>query len=145
MNFDGATFSEEEDGARLSTQLERVLELMKDENWRTIHEIAKIVEGSEASVSARLRDLRKPKFGSYVVCKRQRGTRSDGLFEYQILPPGSVSKYDAAKKDSKHGFYLAGLVDSARLMMAADPGFRGTKAAVALRDKIKEVKECETL
>lgn len=88
--FDGATYDAEIDGARLGSQLERVRDLMLDGTWRTIPEIRNAVRRpdelmSEASISARLRDLRKEKFGGYVV--EHRRVRESGLWEYRVLPP----------------------------------------------------------
>lgn len=54
---------------------------MKDGSWHTLPEIAAGTGDPEASISARLRDLRKPRFGSYVVDRRR---RSQGLFEYRL-------------------------------------------------------------
>lgn len=79
---DGRTYVHERDGARLSKQHNRVLAFMRDGGWHTLSEIAEATNDPEASVSARLRDLRKPRFGSYVV--EHRYVRR-GLFEYRIL------------------------------------------------------------
>jgi hypothetical protein len=84
--FDGDTFVQEADGVRLAGQLERVRGLMIDLKWRTLGEIAAAIgAGSEAAVSARLRDLRKQKFGGHVVNRRRRGEAKRGLFEYQLV------------------------------------------------------------
>ena len=83
--FDGATFDPNLDQERLTRQLGRVFELMRDAHWRTLDEIQAFAGGSEAAVSARLRDLRKPKFGGYQVERRRRG--SGGTFEYRVLVP----------------------------------------------------------
>jgi len=85
MNFDGPTFSPQYDGDRLTSQLAKVFTLMRDGSWRTLGEIADSVGGSEAGVSARLRDFRKERFGSHSVERRRRGEPSDGLFEYRLL------------------------------------------------------------
>lgn len=79
--FDGATFSQELDANRLTRQLDRVKALMLDGHWHSLAEIARRVGGSEAGVSARIRDLRKPRNGGFNV-ERQRV--QDGLFEYRI-------------------------------------------------------------
>jgi hypothetical protein len=79
--FDGETYAKDIDYARLKGQLERVFKLMQDGEYRTLREIADECRASEASVSARLRDLRKPKFGSYVVDRRR---VSEGLWTYAI-------------------------------------------------------------
>jgi DNA-binding Lrp family transcriptional regulator len=64
-----------------------VYRLMVDGQWRTLAEIAEATGAPEASVSARLRDLRKRKFGGHVVARRPRGDRALGLFEYQLVKP----------------------------------------------------------
>lgn len=79
--FDGATYEPRLDLIRLNTQLGRVKHLMIDGRWRTLRSIAAQTGGSEASVSARLRDLRKPRNGGYNVERRR---VADGLFEYRI-------------------------------------------------------------
>jgi len=83
--FDGDSYEPEHDHARLVGQLERVATLMRDGQWRTLAEIQHVAGGSEAGVSARLRDLRKRKCGSHVVERRRRGDPADGLFEYRVI------------------------------------------------------------
>ena len=86
LNFDGATYEAEFDAERLGAQSRRVFELMKDGKWRTMQEIGNATgDNSTASISARLRDFRKPQFGSFTVNRRRRGDPSDGLFEYQVV------------------------------------------------------------
>lgn len=80
--FDGATFEPARDGARLASQLTRVFDVMKDGQWRTLTDLAGAASGSEVGVSARLRDLRKAKFGGHEV---QRRYLHHGLFEYRVL------------------------------------------------------------
>lgn len=82
--FDGITYSPEHDGRRLTKQLQAVQKLMSDGRWRTLPAISRIVGAPEASVSARLRDLRKPKFGGFTVERRSQGDRTRGLFEYRL-------------------------------------------------------------
>lgn len=79
--FDGSTYDAKRDGARLSGVLERVHKLMGDGQWRTLAQISKTVGASEACVSARLRDLRKSRFGCHSV-ERRRVTK--GLWEYRV-------------------------------------------------------------
>lgn len=69
---------------RLSRQVVRVQDLMRDGVWRTLLEISITARCSEASASARLRDLRKPQFGAYNVERRKTGLA--GLYEYRIGP-----------------------------------------------------------
>lgn len=84
--FDGETYEPEHDAKRLRSQLERVFYLMRDGEWRSLGRIAELAGGSEASVSARLRDLRKEKFGAHEVDRRR---VEGGLFEYRLVPPCS--------------------------------------------------------
>lgn len=84
-HFGGETYSHENDHERLSGQLQRVYDLMRDGVWRTLSEIQEKAGGSEAAVSARLRDLRKKRFGSLTVERRHRGEPKSGLWEYQVL------------------------------------------------------------
>jgi hypothetical protein len=85
--FDGSNVIEAYDNERLTGQLKRVYDAMKDGNWRTLGEIEDRTGDNQASVSAQLRNLRKERFGSYQVEKRTRGDRKSGLFEYRVLAP----------------------------------------------------------
>jgi hypothetical protein len=83
-SFDGQTFDPSRDASRLQKQLASVKALMlADGSWRTLGEIEQITGYPQASVSARLRDLRKPRFGSYVVERKSLG---GGLNVYRVLP-----------------------------------------------------------
>jgi len=77
----GETFDEPQDGSRLRKQLAAVKALMLDGHWRSLAEIAASVKAPEASVSARLRDLRKASMGGYTVERRR---RSVSQHEYRI-------------------------------------------------------------
>jgi hypothetical protein len=83
--FDGSTISRVDDEKRLSGQMLAVYNLMRDGRWRTLAEIHAVVNGSEAGISARLRDCRKSKWGGHTVNRRRRGDAKRGCFEYQIL------------------------------------------------------------
>jgi hypothetical protein len=82
--FDGETYDEERDRERLASQLVRVWRFMGDKQWHTLGEIEEKLGYPQASISARLRDLRKARFGEWRV-KRRYVRR--GLFEYKLLPP----------------------------------------------------------
>ena len=82
--FDGRTIDPDRDNGRLFAQLTRVRDLMSDGRWRTLPEIAGAVGDPPQSVSARLRDLRKPRWGSLTVERRH---KSRGLFEYRMVVP----------------------------------------------------------
>jgi hypothetical protein len=79
--FDGRTYSPERDYDRLNGQLKRVFDFMRSGEWHTIPQIAEAAGGSPQAVSARLRDLRKAKYGHHTVERRY---LSDGVFEYRL-------------------------------------------------------------
>ena len=81
-HFNGPEYVPQRDWKRLSTQLGRVFNCMKDAKWRTLHEIAEITEDPEASISAQLRHLRKDRFGSHTV---ERKHMQGGLYKYRLL------------------------------------------------------------
>ena len=84
MRFDGATFDAARDAERLEKQLDAVKALMLDGQARTLAEIrAALHLPPDAAVDARLRDLRKSKFGGYQVDRLYRGS---GVWAYRVLP-----------------------------------------------------------
>ncbi len=83
-NFDGVTYQRSLDFKRLKTLLERVKIVMSDGKWRSLSMLQEAAGGTEASCSARLRDLRKPKFGGYKIERRRSGRKNIGLFEYRM-------------------------------------------------------------
>lgn len=83
--FNGSDYNHEEDAERLYIQHVRIRELMRDGKWRTLKQISDTTKDPEASVSAQLRHLRKIRFGGFVIEKRCRGYRKNGLFEYRML------------------------------------------------------------
>lgn len=80
--FDGATYHPALDQKRLSGQLERVHKLLSDGNWWGLKSLAYAADGSEAAVSARIRDLRKERFGSHVIERRR---IAGGLYQYRMM------------------------------------------------------------
>jgi hypothetical protein len=83
--FAGSDYIPAFDDARLTGQIKRVFECMKDGVFRTLGEIERTTGDPQASISAQLRHLRKSRFGGHIVSKRPRGERSQGLFEYQLI------------------------------------------------------------
>lgn len=83
--FDGSDYIPVFDDTRLRGQIRRVYDLMKDGKFRTLSEIERITGDPQASISAQLRHLRKERFGGHEVNKRPRGSRFNGLFEYQLI------------------------------------------------------------
>jgi len=86
--FDGDTYDPALDRERLSKQLGRVWSMLNQGGWWTLHELAQTswrgygASDSEAGISARLRDLRKDKFGGYNILRRRRDNA--GTWEYSI-------------------------------------------------------------
>jgi hypothetical protein len=94
MPFRGVTYERDKDGKRLWTQLGAVKQLLvhgaearAGGQWRTLKDLKTIlwthflIRASEAGISARIRDLRKEKFGGYQV---ERKRLSAGLWAYRI-------------------------------------------------------------
>lgn len=82
MKFDGSDYDHERDCPRLSSQYLRIFELMKDGQPRTLLEIANVTQDPEASISAQIRHMRKPRFGAHVVIKNYVG---NGLYTYKLI------------------------------------------------------------
>lgn len=82
--IDGNTFQAELDLERLTSALDRVRALMRDQRWYSLAELAAACNCSEAGASARLRDLRKPRHGKHIIERRRRGDPTGGLFEYRM-------------------------------------------------------------
>ena len=71
-------------------QTARIRRIMNDGKWHTLKEISKKTRDPEPSVSARIRDLRKPGNGSYVVEKRRVNGGKTGPFEYRLVLKGNI-------------------------------------------------------
>jgi hypothetical protein len=93
--FRGAAYVPRLDRARLSVQIERIRSYMLGVEWRTLREIKAALEVlyattvfPESSISAQLRNLRKPGF-SYRLLRRRAGVRGlgAGIWGYLLLPP----------------------------------------------------------
>ena len=76
--------SSQKDTARLTGQIKRIYNLMKDRQWRTLGEIEAETGDPQASISAQLRHLRKKRFGGHDVDKNLRNDM--GLWEYRLIP-----------------------------------------------------------
>lgn len=79
---DGETFDRARDLSRLNAQARDVYEYMAHGQWRTLADIAQNTGHPEASVSARLRDLRKPTLGGFTVERRY---IAKGLYQYRVI------------------------------------------------------------
>ena len=81
--YDGETFDPTIDHKRLRAQHQAVFDAMRDGQWHTLGAISLTTGAPQASVSARLRDFRKEKFGGRHV-ERRRLKALGGLFEYRL-------------------------------------------------------------
>jgi len=70
---------------RLARQIVRVYEALQGVNgaWIPLPILAHMASAPEASVSARMRDLRKPRFGAHTVYRKH---LQDGLYAYCLVP-----------------------------------------------------------
>lgn len=84
--FDGADYQPGRDDIRLTGQLLRIFNCMKDGRKRTLAEIASATGDPPASISAQLRHLRKPRFGLHDVQKEYIG---NGLYLYWLIVNGT--------------------------------------------------------
>jgi len=89
-DFDGNTYDRSLDLVRLKGVLRAVFSVMCDGDWKTLSQISQEAEQfsgrrcPEAGVSARLRDLRKDKFGGFTVESR-RADGGDGTWVYRLI------------------------------------------------------------
>lgn len=84
-DFDGETYVHDLDWDRLGHQLRSVGKIMQDRRWRTLYEISDLTGFPPQSISARLRDFRKLKFGRHSMIGRRCGDPAEGLWEYRLL------------------------------------------------------------
>jgi len=84
-SFGGETYDPEQDGERLYRQIGRVRRLFERNpgKWFTLRELSNFVGAPEASVSARLRDLRKNKFGGFEI-EAARIQHGSGTWRYRM-------------------------------------------------------------
>lgn len=85
--FSGADYQATLDFDRLTTQIGKVLEAVQDGQWHTLRELSERTDAPEASVSAQLRNLRKPKHGGYTIERRRAAGVPEqcGLYEYRLV------------------------------------------------------------
>lgn len=90
MSTFGPSYEFHRDEPRLTDQRETIKTLMLDGIWRTLPEIHQATRYPEASISAQLRHLRKPRFGGYTVEKRR--VNGGGLYEYRVIEPAPTTQ-----------------------------------------------------
>ncbi len=65
--FDGVTIDPELDDGRLTTKVGKTYQAMRGGGGWKLSELAERIESTEAGASARIRDLRKPRWGGHVI------------------------------------------------------------------------------
>ena len=80
--FDGSDYDHLRDDARLHGQLGRIWEVIKNGCWYTLADLATKTGAPEASISAQLRHLRKPRFGGHTIEKQR---CPSGQYEYRLV------------------------------------------------------------
>lgn len=75
------------DSSRLQAQMQQIKKVMEDGRWHTLSEIETKTGYPQASISAQLRHLRKPKFGSHIIERRY---VESGLYEYRLRQDGQL-------------------------------------------------------
>lgn len=90
---------------RLKKQIVRVYEAMNDHTWWTLDQLYHQTGAPEASVSARIRDLRKERFGGFQIEHRNTGPQHEyrlventGNAEYVYSPLAQNTDTDTPKK-----------------------------------------------
>ena len=95
LDFDGPVYDPALDRDRLTGQMQRIRQVLLAAaflgDWLTLSEIHDRTSDPEASISAQIRHLRKPRFGSHRIDKRRRGKGSTGLWEYRMEEPSGAS------------------------------------------------------
>ena len=82
IRFNGDDYQPKRDNVRLTGQLLRIWEVVKDGKWVTLGELAQKTGDPEASISAQLRHLRKKRFGGHKVEKE---FIKNGLYRYRVI------------------------------------------------------------
>ena len=99
ISFDGETVRAI-DIPRLAGLVAKVYELMRDGEHRTLTAIARACGCLETSASARLRDLRKERFGAHTVEARQVST-NPLVYEYRlILNNGPATRHNEHRQEA---------------------------------------------
>ena len=95
----GSDYVAELDEIRLTGQMLKVFEYMRNGKWRTLFEISDATTEPEASISAQLRNLKKDghnkqnvNYGGHTVLRRRRGGKG-GTWEYKLIVNHSSNGY----------------------------------------------------
>lgn len=91
MKFNGSDYVPQRDDGRLTSQYDRIFTIMQDGEFRSLEEISQLTSDPQASISAQLRHMRKPRFGSHKVEKEY---VENGLFKYRLVVNNGVTNND---------------------------------------------------
>jgi hypothetical protein len=81
--FDGVTISPQVDDGRLTILQGRVYSYLRSHDWVTLRQLSEACRGTETSVSARIRDLRKPRWGEHEI--QACHASGDGVWRYKMI------------------------------------------------------------
>ena len=96
--FDGADYDHDRDSERLGTQLERIKEAVIGKGFFTLLQISQMTGDPESSISAQLRNLRKPRFGGYKV---ERKHLDEGVYVYSVIEYSKEERQEKKKKEEE--------------------------------------------
>jgi hypothetical protein len=89
MAGDSSMFSSQFAGRQIISQTEIIRDVLlsaaecsPEGGWMTLRELAELTDYRETAISAQLRRLRAPKYGSFVIDKRRRSASFE--WEYRI-------------------------------------------------------------
>lgn len=87
--FDGSDYDPVFDQTRLTKGIKRVYDALFNGEWWTLRTLSNYTGVPEASCSAFVRHLRKPRFGSHVIEKRRKELGA-GTWEYRLVLPSAT-------------------------------------------------------
>lgn len=67
--------------SRIAKQREAIWKLIRHGHWLTLGELENLTGYPQASISARLRDFRKPEFGGHTIERQYAG---GGVYTYRL-------------------------------------------------------------
>ena len=82
--FNGSDYVPSYDQKRLTKQIYIIKDLMLKSGFVTLQDIENVTGFPQASISAQLRNLKKERFGGYILEKRRTENKESGTFEYKL-------------------------------------------------------------
>jgi hypothetical protein len=114
--FDGADYQPDRDHSRLTGQIASIFAVIADRQWRTLDQLVEATGAPHASVSAQLRNLRKPRFGKHTIERRH---IANGLYEYRLAPTVADAVPVGQGGPSDHPSYRQGDTTPRRALLPA--------------------------